>query len=329
MRVKALLSRECGGPESLELSEVPEPHPGKGEIRIAVRACAINFPDVLIIEDKYQFSPKRPFSPGSEISGVVESLGEGAVGFAVGQRVMALITCGGLAEFVNAPIAQCTAIPESLPFDAAAAFQVTYGTSYHALVDRAALKSGETLLVLGASGGVGLAAIEIGISLGARVVAAVSSVEKAEIAARAGASKVLVYPASPDNPKSLSACFKEACPGGANVIYDPVGGAYAEPALRSIAWDGRYLVVGFAAGISSPPLNIALLKGCSIVGVFWGAWAQRFPEKQLKNNHELLALYARGSIKPLVSERFTLQRGGAAIRALADRKAVGKLVVVI
>lgn len=327
--MKALLSRKSGGPESLELSEVSDPLPGRGEIRIAVRACAINFPDVLIIEDKYQLSPKRPFSPGSEISGVVESLGEETVGFAVGQRVMALITCGGLAEFAVAQVAQCTAIPESLPFDEAAAFQVTYGTSYHALVDRAALKSGETLLVLGASGGVGLASIEIGISLGARVVAAVSSAEKAEIAARAGASQVLVYPASPDNPKALSACFKEACPGGANVIYDPVGGAYAEPALRSIAWEGRYLVVGFAAGISAPPLNLALLKGCSIVGVFWGAWAQRFPEKQIKNNQALLALYARGSIKPLVSERFSLERGGAAIRQLADRKAVGKLVVVI
>jgi NADPH:quinone reductase len=327
--LKALLSRECGGPESLVLADVPAPVAGKNEVRIVVRACGINFPDVLIIEGKYQFAPQRPFSPGSEISGVVDSVGEGVETFVVGQRVMALITSGGLAELVVARAAQCTAIPDALPFDQAAAFQMTYGTSYHALVDRANLRAGETLLVLGASGGVGIAAIEIGRSLGAHVVAAVSSAEKAEIAERAGASSVLIYPASPSDSKALAASFKAACPGGANVIFDPVGGMYAEAALRSIAWDGRYLVVGFAAGIPAPPLNLTLLKGCSVVGVFWGAWTERFPEKHSNNNQALINLYERGLIKPLVSEQFTLDRGGAAIRQLADRKAVGKLVVVI
>lgn len=327
--MKALLSRERGGPESLELADVPAPVAGKNEVRIAVRACAINYPDVLIIEDKYQFAPKRPFSPGSEISGVIDAVGEGAETFVVGQRVMALITSGGLAELVVARATQCTAIPDALPFDQAAAFQVTYGTSYHALVDRANLAAGETLLVLGASGGVGLAAIEIARSLGAHVVAAVSSEKKGEVAKRAGASEVFMYSVSPGDPKALAASFKAACPGGANVIFDPVGGSYAEAALRSIAWAGRYLVVGFAAGIPALPLNLTLLKGCSVVGVFWGAWSERFPEKHLSNNRALLNLYQRGFITPFVSEQFALDRGGAAIRQLADRKATGKLVVTI
>jgi NADPH2:quinone reductase len=325
--LKALLSREPGAPDSLVLEESADPLPAKGEVRIAVRACAINYPDVLMVADKYQFRPERPFAPGSEISGVVDSVAQDVVGFQPGQRVMAIVKWGGLAELACAPAQKCIAIPDNLPFDEAAAFQVTYGTAYHALVDRGRLKSGETLLVLGASGGVGLATLEIGRALGAHVVAGVSSVEKAEVAKAHGASDVVVYPESPADPKVLAASFKAVCPEGADVILDPVGGVYAEPALRAVAWDGRYLVVGFAAGIPSLPLNLTLLKGCAVLGVFWGAWADRFPEHNRRNYLALMALYQLGRIRPFVSERFTLQRGGEAIRRLAERKAVGKLVV--
>jgi NADPH:quinone reductase len=327
--MKALQSQRSGGPETLVMAELPDPVPSTGEVCIAVHACAINYPDVLIIEDKYQFRPQRPFSPGVEISGVVESIAPDVTDFVPGQRVVASIVCGGLAQRAVAPAAKCTAIPDAMPFDDAAAFQVTYGTAYHALVDRAALQRGETLLVLGASGGVGIAAIEIGCALGAKVVAAVSSSEKARVAKEHGASEVVVYPRAPTDPRQLAAQFKTACPGGADVIFDPVGGAYAEPALRSIAWAGRHLVIGFAAGIPGPPWNLALLKSCAIVGVFWGAWLERFPERHQHNMAQLFALYLRGAIRPLVSERFSLARGGEAIRRLADREAVGKLVVMI
>lgn len=311
------------------MAEAPEPAPSTGELRIAVHACAINYPDVLMIEDKYQFRPTRPFSPGVEISGVVEAIAPDVTEFAVGQRVMASITCGGLAQKAVAAAAKCSAVPGSMPFDVAAAFQVTYGTAYHALVDRAALQRDETLLVLGASGGVGIAAIELGRALGARVVAAVSSSEKADTAKNHGATEVVVYPKSPTDARALAAQFKAACPGGADVIFDPLGGAYAEPALRSIAWAGRHLVIGFAAGIPAPPWNLALLKSCAIVGVFWGAWLERFPDRHRHNTAELIALYLRGAIRPLVSERYPLPRGGEAIRRLADRRSVGKIVVMI
>lgn len=327
--MKALQSQRCGGPETLVIAEAPDPIPAGGEVSIAVHACAINYPDVLIIEDKYQFHPRRPFSPGVEISGIVEAIAPDVTEFTLGQRVMASISWGGLAERAVASAAKCSAIPDSMPFDEAAAFQVTYGTAYHALVDRAALARGETLLVLGASGGVGIAAIELGCALGAKVVAGVSSPEKGKIAKERGASEVVVYSKAPADSKSLVAQFKAACPGGADVIFDPIGGAYAEPALRSIAWGGRHLVIGFAAGIPAPPWNLALLKGCAIVGVFWGAWLERFPERHRHNMAELITLYLRGAIRPLVSERFPLAKGGEAIRRLADRMAVGKLVVMI
>jgi NADPH2:quinone reductase len=327
--VKALQSQCIGGPETLVMAEAPDPVPSTGELRIAVHACAINYPDVLMIEDKYQFRPARPFSPGVEISGVVEATAPDVTEFVVGQRVMASITCGGLAQKAVAASAKCSAVPDAMPFDVAAAFQVTYGTAYHALVDRAALQRGETLLVLGASGGVGIAAIELGRALGARVVAAVSSSEKADIAKSHGATEVVVYPKSPTDARALAAQFKAACPGGADVIFDPLGGAYAEPALRSIAWAGRHLVIGFAAGIPGPPWNLALLKSCAVVGVFWGAWLERFPDRHRHNTAELIALYLRGAIRPLVSERYPLRRGGEAIRCLADRRSVGKIVVMI
>jgi NADPH2:quinone reductase len=327
--MRALLSIAAGGAESLVMGEMPDPEPGADEVRIAVRACAINYPDVLIIEDKYQFHPQRPFAPGVEISGVIDRLGADVGQLEVGQRVMASLSWGGLGELVNARARQTIPIPDSMPFDDAAALLVTYGTTYHALVDRAALRAGETMLVLGASGGVGIAAIELGKALGARVVAAVSAPEKAKVARGHGADETILYSPRVDDPKALAAAFKAACPAGAEVIYDAVGGAYAEPALRSIAWAGRYLVIGFAAGIPAPPLNLVLLKGCAIVGVFWGAWVERFPEQHRRNMAEVFALYETGAIKPHISERFSLERGGEAIRRLASREAVGKLIVTI
>lgn len=327
--MRALLSRACGGPESLRVEEVPVPEPGAGEVRIAVRACALNYPDLLMIEDRYQFRPQRPFAPGIEVAGVVDALGPGVTGLSRGMPVMASMSHGGLAEATIAQAAKCVPIPEGMPFDEAAAFSVTYGTAYHALKDKGRLEAGETLLVLGASGGVGLAAVELGRALGANVVAAVSSEEKAEIARRHGAARTLIYPKTSPEPKALAAMMKEACPGGANVVFDPVGGAYAEPALRALTWEGRYLVIGFVAGIPSPPLNLVLLKSCSIVGVFWGSWIERCPEGHGRNTEALFSLYRSGAIRPLVSNRFPLERAAEAMRLLADRGAVGKIVVVL
>ena len=299
------------------------------EVRVVVHVCGINYPDVLMIEDKYQFRPERPFSPGVEIAGVVDMIGSEVTAFAPGDRVMANIICGGLAQKAVAQAAKCTAIPDAMPFDEAAAFQVTYGTAYHALVDRANLVRGETLLVLGASGGVGIAAIDLGCALGAKVVAAVSSLEKGRLATKRGASEVLIYPTAPTEPKALAARFKAACPAGADVVFDPIGGAYAEPALRNLAWGGRHLVIGFASGIPATPWNLVLLKGGAIVGVFWGAWIERYPERHRSNMAELFRLCGRSGIRPLISARFPLAKGGEAIRQLADRKAVGKVIVMM
>ena len=329
--MKALLSKAVGGPDTLVLEEAPDPAPARGEVVIAVKAVGVNFPDVLIIEDKYQFKPERPFSPGGEVAGVVESVGEGVTNLEPGDRVLAMTGWGGMAEKIAVDAARCIPVPATMDFDVAAAFVMTYGTSMHALKDRAKLKSGETLLVLGAAGGVGLAAIEIGKAMGARVVAAVSSEEKAELARAHGADEAIVYPQGPfdkEGSKALAVQFKAACgPNGADVIYDPVGGGYAEPALRAIAWEGRYLVVGFPAGIPSIPLNLTLLKSCQIVGVFWGAFAARDPGANEQNLMELLTMWMKGKIKPEISERFPLAEGGKAIERLASRQAMGKLVV--
>ncbi|MHB8285048.1 MAG: NADPH:quinone oxidoreductase family protein [Caulobacteraceae bacterium] len=331
--MRALLSKAIGGPDTLVVEEVAEPVAGAGEVKIAVRACAVNFPDVLIIEDKYQVRPPRPFSPGAEVAGVVEAVGAGVDGFAVGDRVIAWTGSGGMAEKLVAPAVQCLAMPDGMSFDEAAAFVMTYGTSHHALKDRAQLKASETLLVLGAAGGVGLAAVELGKAAGARVIAAVSSPAKAELALAHGADHAFVYPSGPFNTegrKALSALFKaNVGVAGADVIYDPVGGDYAEAALRSIGWEGRYLVVGFPAGIPRLPLNLTLLKSCQIVGVFWGAFLMRSPEKSLVNTAELLALFKSGAIRPEISARFPLARGGEAIALLASRQALGKVVVTI
>jgi NADPH2:quinone reductase len=327
----ALLSKQPGGPETLVLESVVEPSLKPGEVLLAVKACGVNYPDALIIEDRYQFKPERPFAPGSEVSGIVEAVGEGVPFLKAGDRVIGSCGWGGMAEKLALSADRCIPMPDAMPFDEAAAFVMTYGTSYHALKDRAGLKAGETLLVLGAAGGVGLAAVELGKAMGARVIAAASSDEKAALAKQHGADESIVYPAGPfdrDGLKALAEQFKAACgPNGADVIYDPVGGDYSEASLRAIAWEGRFLVVGFPAGIPKLPLNLPLLKSCQIVGVFWGAFAKRDPKANAANLRELLDLYAGGKIRPVISERVPLARAGEAIAALSARKALGKIVV--
>ncbi|MDP9414694.1 MAG: NADPH:quinone oxidoreductase family protein [Pseudomonadota bacterium] len=329
--MKTLLSRVPGGPDTLELHESPDPVPGKGQLLVRVKACAINYPDVLIIEDRYQFKPPRPFAPGSEISGIVEQVGELAGGWSVGDRVIAMIGHGGLAEKVVVDARMALPLPPERSFEEGSALILTYATSIHALLDRGRLSAGQTLLVLGAAGGVGLAAVELGKAFGARVVAAVSSDQKAEAARAAGADEVMVYPRGPferEQLKALTGAFKDAVgQNGADVIYDPVGGDYAEPALRSIAWQGRYLVVGFPAGIPKLPLNLTLLKSCDVCGVFWGAFAARDPEANAAHLKTLFALWNEGEIAPKVSRTWPLEEGGQAIAHMAARKAVGKLVV--
>ena len=329
--MKALLSRAPGGPETLELTELPDPEPGKGQLLVRVKACAINYPDVLIIEDKYQFKPPRPFAPGGEIAGIVEAVGEGVEGWSAGDRLIAMLGHGGLAQKVLVQAGQALRLPPERSFEEGSALILTYATSIHALLDRGRLAEGQTLLVLGAAGGVGLAAVELGKAFGARVIGAVSSEEKAAAAREAGADEVLVYPRGPfdkDQSKALAQRFKDAVgPGGADVVYDPVGGDYAEPALRSIAWQGRYLVVGFPAGIPRLPLNLTLLKSCDVCGVFWGAFAARDPKANAAHIETLFGLWSEGRIAPRVSRTWPLEEGGEAIAHMAARQAVGKLVV--
>lgn len=331
--MRAVLSHAPGGPDTLVVGDVPEPRPGPGQIRIAVKAVGINYPDTLIIADRYQFKPPRPFSPGMEASGLVDAVGAGVTAFQVGDRVMATTGSGALAEKVLAAAERCAPMPAGMPFDEGAAFLLTYATSHHALVDRARLVAGETLLVLGAAGGVGLAAIELGKAFGARVVAAASSREKVDFALEAGADDGIVYPEGPFDDagrKALAASFKTVCgPSGADVVYDPVGGDYAEAALRAIAWKGRFLVVGFPAGIPRIPLNLTLLKGCDIVGVFWGSFVEHEPERHASSLRELAALYEAGRIHPRIVERFPLERAGDALATLAARRAKGKIVVTV
>ncbi|WP_183108903.1 NADPH:quinone oxidoreductase family protein [Sphingomonas sp. So64.6b] len=329
--MRALLSKAPGGPETLTIDELPDPVAAKGQVVVAVKACSINYPDVLIIEDKYQFKPPRPFAPGSEISGVIESIGEGVSDWAVGDRVIATTGSGGLVEKAAINATSLFRLPEGRSFEEGASLLLTYATTIHALLDRGHLGEGQTLLVLGAAGGVGLAAIELGKAFGARVVAAVSSEEKAAAAKQAGADVTLVYPRAPfdkDQSKALADQFKAALgAGGADVIYDPVGGDYAEPALRSIAWEGRYLVVGFPAGIPRLPLNLTLLKSCDVCGVFWGAFAARDPKANTAHIERLFRLWKDGQIAPRVTEVFAFEDGGKAIAKMAARDAIGKLVV--
>ena len=329
--MRALLSKAPGGPDTLVIDDLPDPVAGKGQVVVAVKACSINYPDVLIIEDKYQFKPPRPFAPGSEISGVIESLGEGVTDWAVGDRVIATTGSGGLVEKIALNATSLFRLPEGRSFAEGASLLLTYGTTIHALLDRGHLAEGNTLLVLGAAGGVGLAAIELGKAFGARVVAAVSSEEKAAVAREAGADVTIVYPRAPfdkDQSRALADQFKAALgPGGADVIYDPVGGDYAEPALRSIAWEGRYLVVGFPAGIPKLPLNLTLLKSCDVCGVFWGAFAARDPQANAAHVASLFMLWDEGKIAPRISATYALKDAGDAIAAMAARTVIGKLVV--
>jgi NADPH2:quinone reductase len=326
--MKALMSEQAGGPDSLILREIPEPTPGPGEVRVIVKSCGINYPDALIIEDKYQFKPLRPFAPGLETAGIVDAIGTDVIHIKVGDHVIAHTSHGGLAEKLVTHERNCTRIPTDMPFDEAAGLLVTYSTSLHALQDRARLRAGETLLVLGAAGGVGLAAVELGKAMGAKVVAAVSSEEKAAVTRAHGADVTVVYPREITDNKSLAAQFKEACgKQGADVIYDAVGGDYAEAALRAIAWQGRFLVVGFPAGIPKIPLNLPLLKGCDICGVFWGAFAERDPAAHQRIMQSLLEHYRAGRIRPRISDRFSLPQGGEAIKKLLRREAIGKIVV--
>lgn len=329
--MKALLSRTVGGPETLELTDLPDPTPGPGQLLVRVKACAINYPDVLIIEDKYQSRPERPFAPGGEIAGIVDGLGEGVEGWSVGDRVIAMIGHGGLAEKAVADARTALKLPPERSFEEGSALLLTYATSIHALLDRGRLEAGQTLLVLGAAGGVGRAAVELGKAFGARVIGAVSSEEKAAAAREAGADDVLVYARGPfdkEQSKALAQAFKEAVgPNGADVIYDPVGGDYAEPALRAIGWEGRYLVVGFPAGIPKLPLNLTLLKSCDVCGVFWGAFAKRDPEANAAHIRTLFRLWDEGRIAPRISRTWPLEQGGEAIAHMAARKAIGKLVV--
>ncbi|MBS0359884.1 MAG: NADPH:quinone oxidoreductase family protein, partial [Proteobacteria bacterium] len=331
---KALLSKAVGGPETLVLEDVPSPEPKPGHAVIAVKAVGVNFPDVLIIEDKYQFKPDRPFAPGGELSGVVKAVGEGVTNVKPGDRILANTGWGAMAQEVLLPANRLWKIPDSMPHDDAAAFILTYGTTWHALVDRGHVKPGDTLLVLGAAGGVGLSAVELGKAMGAKVIAACSTQEKVDLAIKHGADSGVVYGRGPfdkEGQKALGQLFKDAAgPNGFDVIYDAVGGDYAEPALRSIAWEGRYLVIGFAAGdIPRIPLNLALLKGCDIVGVFWGAWTAKNPAAFAKSIEDLLKLYDEGKIKPHVSERFPLEKGADAIAHLGSRQAMGKVVITV
>lgn len=322
--MKAVLCKAFGPAETLVVEDVASPAIKKNEILLEVHAAGVNFPDTLIIEGKYQFKPPFPFSPGGEAAGVVLEAGEKVEHIKTGDRVMALTGWGSFAEQVAVPGYNVMPIPHGLDFNAAAAFGMTYGTSMHALKQRANLQAGETLLVLGASGGVGLAAVEIGKAMGATVIAAASSAEKLAVAKAAGADHLINYSES-----SLKDEVKKLTGGqGADVIYDPVGGDLFDQAIRAIAWNGRLLVVGFASGrIPELPINLTLLKGAAVVGVFWGSFAQRQPQDNAANFKQLFAWHAEGKLKPLVSQVFALEQAAEAINALGQRKAVGKVVV--
>lgn len=322
--MKAVLCKAFGPAETLVLEEIASPEAKKNEVLLQVHAAGVNFPDTLIIEGKYQFKPPFPFSPGGEASGVVTAVGEKVSHLKVGDRVMALTGWGSFAEDVAVPGYNVMPIPAGMDFASAAAFGMTYGTSMHALKQRANLQPGETLLVLGASGGVGLAAVEIGKAMGAKVIAAASSAEKLEVAKAAGADELINYSES-----NLKDEVKRLTGGqGADVIYDPVGGDLFDAAIRSIAWNGRLLVVGFASGrIPELPVNLTLLKGAAVVGVFWGSFAQRQPQDNAANFQQLFAWHAEGKLKPLVSQTFPLAQAAEAINTLGQRKAVGKVVV--
>ena len=324
--MKAVLARAFGPLEQLVLEDIEPRKPGPGEVAIAVKACGVNFFDALIVQGKYQSKPPVPFSPGGEVAGVVHAVGPGVTAPSEGQRVLAFTGHGGYAQEVIADAASVVALPHQMDFVTAAAFPITFATSYHALKDRGELQRGETLLVLGAAGGVGLAAVEIGKIMDARVIACASSDEKLALAREHGADALINYAAS-----DLRERIREVTSGrGADVVYDPVGGAYAEPALRSLGFGGRYLVIGFASGeIPKIALNLLLLKVVSMVGVFWGAFAKIQPQRNAANLAELLTWYTQGRLRPHVSATFPLARYRDALDAVVQRRVLGKVVLVM
>lgn len=323
--MKAVVCREFGPPDVLRLETVPDPEPGPGQVVIDVHASAANFPDLLMLKDEYQFKPGLPFSPGGEVAGLVSRLGPGVEGVEVGRAVMALTGAGGFAEKIAVPVGALLPVPDGMDMATAAGFPTAYGTTYHALVDRAAMQPGETLLVLGAAGGVGMAAVEIGAALGGVVIAAASSAAKLAVCTEHGAAMTVNYAE-----EDLRARIKELTDGrGVDVVYDPVAADLAEPAFRSVAWNGRYLVIGFAGGyIPKLALNLPLLKGASVVGVYWGAFTGRQPEDNRRNFAELARLYRSGRLHPVVSATYPLERAAEALEELGERRAIGKVVVV-
>jgi len=324
--MKALVCKEFGGPDTLVMEDIPAPEIQDGMVKIEVHSAGLNFPDTLIIEGKYQMKPPFPFSPGMESAGVVTEVGAGVTSLAVGDRVMANHGVGGFAEYVLAPEAGTYKIPDNMAFDVAAGFPVTYGTTYHGLVNRANLQAGEVLLVHGAAGGVGLNAVELGKALGATVIGTVGSGEKMDIVREYGADHVINY-----STESIKDRVKELTGGkGADVIYDPVGGDAFDQSMRCINWGGRLLVIGFASGrIAQLPTNLVLLKGCSVIGVFWGEFARRYPQKNQENFKAMLEMVAKGILKPHVSVHYPLEQVGEAMKMLLSRKTTGKVIITV
>ncbi|MEO0528346.1 MAG: NADPH:quinone oxidoreductase family protein [Bacteroidota bacterium] len=322
--MKAIVCEQFGPPSSLALQEVESLKPGAKEILVTVKACGVNFPDTLIIQGLYQFKPKLPFTPGSDIAGVVKEIGEDVSHLKVGDHVFGFVMNGGFAEEVIVPANTCFRKPPQMDFPVAASFMMAYGTSYHALKDRGLLLEGETLLVLGASGGVGLAAVELGKLMGAKVIAAASSKDKLELCRQYGADELINY-----SEENLKERIKALTDGkGVDVVYDPVGGDYSEAALRGMAWEGRYLVVGFAAGnIPKIPLNLPLLKGCAIVGVFWGSFAMKTPKQHMENTMQLMKWYAQERLKPHIHKIYPLDQAPMALDEMMQRKVKGKVVI--
>ena len=323
--MRAVLCKAYGPPSSLVLEDVPSPEPRPDQAIVSVKAAGVNFPDTLIIQGKYQLKPPFPFSPGSEVAGIIMRTGSNVTDFKIGDFVMASVGYGGFAEEVVAAVDQLVPIPDGMDFVPASSFLLTYGTSLYALKDRGELKTGETLLVLGAGGGVGIAAIEIGKVLGARVIAAASSEDKLALCREHGADEIVNY-GTEDLRERLRSMTSDR---GVDVIYDPVGGPYSEPALRSMAWGGRFLVIGFASGeIPRIPLNLPLLKGCNIIGVYWGAFLKRDKRRTRGHLGELVALYATGKLRPAITRTYPLERVPEALTELMERRVKGKIVIV-
>ena len=329
--MRAVLSTDPGGPETLTIGDVDEPNAGPGQVVVDVKAASVNYPDVLIIQDLYQVKPPRPFSPGAELAGIVTSIGDGVDQFTVGDRVLAAPGHGCMVERIALDAKTVVAIPDDMSFEHAASFLLTYGTSYYALKQRGRATAGETLLVLGAAGGVGLAAVQIAKSMGLTVIAGCSSQDKIDLCLEHGADHGLLYDRQPldrDAQKALSSQIKEIGGGGVDIVYDAVGGDYAEPAVRALNWEGRFLVVGFPAGIPKLPLNLMLLKSADVVGVFFGAMTVMQPDIHQQNMSDLFALYADGAVRPHVTDSYPLESAASAIGSLMNREAKGKVVII-